>query len=186
MNCTIFRKMINSHTKLHVAEHYKATKFQCKSCSKNYEFKSLLRQHEKIIHKQELLQCDNESCSKKYKSRSSLTYLREIFHKIKVGSTFSTKSWFCNQCCKSFFSSSDLKRHQTFYCKDEKDMEINMFICILCHPIKRFKCKQYYREHRAQYHNNSLSKYTCPKCHCQFKLRHAYNYPIKRDVLQRI
>ena len=60
-----------------------------------------------------------------------------------------------------------------------------MFICIACHPIKYFKCKQYYVEHKALQHINSSSNYTCSKCNVQYQLRHANCYHVKKKCSAR-
>ena len=180
MYCTICRKTVKRNVKLHIAQHYKATKFHCRKCSKRFEYRSSLDQHEKIAHKKELLQCNIGSCSKAYKSRKGLTYHKNNFHKImSERSLAASKSWICSQCSKHFCSRGNLKRHQNLHCKQGKDKESKMFVCIACHPIKHFKCKQYYREHKTQYHSSS-SKYTCSNCNLQFHLRHAYYYHVKR------
>ena len=54
-----------------------------------------------------------------------------------------------------------------------------MFICIACHPIKHFKCNQYYQEHKKQYHSSS-SRYICSNRNLQLQLRYAYYYHVKR------
>ena len=54
-----------------------------------------------------------------------------------------------------------------------------MFICIACHQIKHFKCNQYYREHKKQYHSSS-SRYICSNRNLQLQLRYAYYYHVKR------
>ena len=137
MYFTICRKTVKRNVKLHITQHYKATKLPCKKCSQSYEYRSPLDQHAKIAHEKELLQSNISSCSKEYKRRSGLTYHKNNFHKIKSEKCLAaTKSWICYQCSKYFCSKGNLKRHQNLHCKHGKNTESKMFICIACPLIK--------------------------------------------------
>ena len=189
MYCTICKNTVTKNIKVHLDKHRQAAMFRCSGCDKSYKYKSSLNQHERVWHKKNLFQCGHNSCSKKFKSQSGLSYHLKKEHseieKTEMHSSAEQKKWTCQDCSKTFYSKSNLARHNNLYCKNKEDWKTKMFLCIACCPIKRFKTRKSYREHEVEYHLNKPDKYICEKCKCQFMYRHAYYYHTKKKCVSK-
>ena len=119
MYCTICRKTVKHNVKLHIAHHYKETKFHCKNAVKVSNTGHHLINMRKLLTRKNYYNVILAHVQKHTKV--------EMAWRI-IAALAASKNWICSQFSKHFCSRGNLKRHQNLHCKQGKDKECNVYL----------------------------------------------------------
>ncbi|XP_023239227.1 zinc finger protein 431-like [Centruroides sculpturatus] len=152
--CKICKKEFQSKSilKQHELTHSEERPFKCDICDKGFKKKGYLKMHRET-HSDECKQHSCHVCNKSFKTKHSLT-LHKILHNKELKHS-------CQICNKYFKTKRYLRRHENTH-KDKSDKNF-------CNIRKTsFKCKSSFDRHRIFQHQNM---FRCGYCNKSFKTK---------------
>lgn len=167
----IFTKERN--LKYHIQAIHNKSKFECEICLKTFSFKSAKERHLKVVHyNQKSHQCS--ICEKSFGTRYDQRNHFDHYH----NENDNPGRYHCEECDKSFLSSSTLSRHQKGVHEHIKIKSGVDYKCKVCHEI--FSNKYQKEKHMAQVHlyGKKLTR-TCKLCELEFQFYDEYKTHIE-------